>query len=84
MTWAVPQAYEAPGAPTGAQWTFSVRVKAFEANTPALLETSMNAWMTLLDDVNLADFAILSVNYQSGAKEKALVTYGYFVQVTPT
>lgn len=82
MTWAVPQAYDVPGAPTGAQWNYAVRVKTFEANTPALLETAMNAWMTTLDDLNLADFAILAVAYQSGAKEKALVTYGYFVQVT--
>jgi hypothetical protein len=84
MTWANPQAYPPPGTPVGAQWTFAVRVKTFEANTPALLETAMNVWLALLDDILLAEHAVLAVNYQSGAKEKALVTYGYFVQVTPT
>jgi hypothetical protein len=82
MSWATPQTYPNPAAPAGAQWTFAVRAKLFEANTPALLEVAMNNWMTLLDDIDLSDFAILDVQYQSGAKEKALVTYGYFVRVT--
>lgn len=84
MTWAVPNAYPAPGAPTAAQWTFAVRTKAFEANSAAALETAINAWMTTLDSINVAEFAVLSVNTYSPANNKhaALVTFGYFVQVT--
>ena len=78
----VPRAYDPPGAPAGAQWTFQIAVKTFEANTLALLEAAMNVWLVTTNASTL-DVAILSVNYQSGAKERVVVTYGFFVNITP-
>jgi hypothetical protein len=69
--------------PQGAQWAFDVKVKAFEANTPAALESALNAWLTTLQQT-FDEPAVLSINYQSTSKERALVTYGYFVRVTAT
>jgi hypothetical protein len=80
---AIPRAYDAPTAPQGAQWVFDVKVKAFEANTPALLESAINTWLTALQ-ATVDEPAVLSINYQSSAKERALVTFGYFVRVTAT
>jgi hypothetical protein len=80
VSFAIPRGYEAPGAPTGAQWLFQVAAKAFEENTPALLQTAINAWLLTLQADDL-EYSMLSVNYQSGAKERALVTYGFFVNV---
>jgi hypothetical protein len=80
---AIPRAYDEPTSPQGAQWVFDVKVKAFEANTPALLEAAVNAWLTTLQTL-VDEPAVLSINYQSAAKERALVTYGYFVRVTAT
>lgn len=77
---ALPAAWKPPGAPTGAQWEWNVRVKVFETNTLALLETAMNNWLTALS-VGFESPGIIAVGYQSGAKERAVVTYGYFSQV---
>jgi hypothetical protein len=77
---ALPVAWKPPGAPVGAQWEWVVRVKVFEANTQPLLETAINNWLTVLP-VGFESPGIMSVDYQSGAKERALITYGHFVQV---
>jgi|PlaIllAssembly_1097288.scaffolds.fasta_scaffold160755_2 hypothetical protein len=77
---ALPTVWKPPGAPTGAQWEWNVRVKTFEANTPALLETAMNNWLVTLP-VGFESPGIIAVDYQSGAKERVLITYGYFSQV---
>jgi hypothetical protein len=72
---------ESPAVPTGAQWNFQVAVKAFEANTVPLLEAAINNWLLTLRNSPL-EHSVLAVNYQSGAKERALVTYGAFINVT--
>jgi hypothetical protein len=80
VSFATPKGYEAPSTPVNAQWLFQVATKAFEANTVALLESAINAWLVSLQ-VSPLEHAVLNVNYQSGAKEKALVTYGFFINV---
>ena len=76
---AMPAAWKQPGN-VSVVWEWNVRVKVFEANTPALLETAMNNWLAVLP-VGFESPGILAVDYQSGAKERAVVTYGYFSQV---
>jgi hypothetical protein len=75
---ALPAAWK-PGNSANA-WDWNVRVKVFEANTSALLETAINAWLTNLP-LGFESPGILAVDYQSGAKERALITYGYFTSV---
>jgi hypothetical protein len=77
---ALPAAWKPPGAPVGSQWEWAVRVKTFEQNTSALLETAINNWLTALP-VGFESPGIIAVDYQSGAKERAVITYGYFIQV---
>lgn len=81
MSFAIPRNYEPPASPTNAQWVFQVTSKMFEANTVAALETAIDAWMATLQ-VSPLEHAILSVNYQSATKERALIVYGYFINVT--
>jgi hypothetical protein len=83
MSFSRPLTYEEPGVPIGAQWVFQVAVKTFEANTVALLEGAINVWLLSLQ-TNPLDHVVLAVNYQSGAKEKALVTYGAYVNINNT
>jgi hypothetical protein len=80
MSFATPRSFDPPAVPVSAQWVFQVATKTFEANTVALLQTAMNAWLLTLQTDPL-EFAILNVNYQSGAKERALVTYGFYVNI---
>jgi hypothetical protein len=81
VSFAAPKDFDPPSNPTGAQWIFQVAVKAFEANTTALLQTAINTWLLGLQN-DLKEYAILDVNYQSGAKEKALVVFGAFVDIS--
>jgi hypothetical protein len=77
---ALPAAWKPPGVPAGAQWEWNVRVKTFEENTTALLQAAMNAWLTTLP-AGFESPGIIAVDYQGGAKERVVVTYGYFTQV---
>lgn len=81
MSFATPRSVDPPSVPTGAQWVFQVAVRAFEANTPALLQTAINTWLLTIQ-ADPKEHAILDVQYQSGAKEKALVTFGAFIDIS--
>jgi len=75
---AIPTIFQVP-ANGGVPAQFNLQFKAFEANTIALLETAMNAWLATLEANQAYDKpVILDVDYQSGAKERALVKWGYF------
>jgi hypothetical protein len=82
MSFAIPRGYDPPAAPTGSQWLFRVASKTFEANNLTLLEGAINTWLLVLEGGTL-EYVVLTIDYQSGAKEKAIVTYGSFINVTP-
>lgn len=81
MSFATPRSVDPPSVPTGAQWVFQVVSKTFEANTTAQLQVELNTWLLGLQN-DPKEYAILDVNYQSGAKEKALVVFGAFVDIS--
>lgn len=77
---ALPMAWKPPGVPVGGQWEWNVRTKTFEATSTALLEAAINAWLITLP-LSFDSPGIIAVDYQSGAKDRALITYGYFSPV---